>query len=297
MGLLEFIQDPQVAMALVAVTITLGFFMFGQFKPKKRALDPETYIPFRLEKKEVLSHDTRMFRFALQTSFHVLGLPIGQHISMKYVDEADGKMVTRSYTPTSSDINVGHVDFVIKVYFPNVEPRFPAGGKMSMHLERLQIGDTMEMRGPKGNLTYLGRGTFRINRRGDRQVRKLGMMAGGTGITPMLQIISAVMREESSMEMSLVFANKSEDDILLRSMIEKLASENPNLKFHYTVDKAPADWTYSEGFINQEMVKTHIPGPGSDTLVLMCGPPPMLKFACLPALEALGYSEDMHFSF
>lgn len=72
----------------------------------QRALDPEVYIPFRLEKKEVLSHDTRMFRFALQTPFHVLGLPIGQHVSMKYVDEADGKMVMRSYTPTSSDINV-----------------------------------------------------------------------------------------------------------------------------------------------------------------------------------------------
>lgn len=54
------------------------------------------------------------------------------------------------------------------------------------------------------------------------------MMAGGTGITPMLQIISAVMREtggpgnSSRIEMSLLFANKSEDDILLRGMIEKL---------------------------------------------------------------------------
>lgn len=57
------------------------------------------------------------------------------------------------------------------------------------------------------------------------QVRKLGMMAGGTGITPMLQIISAIMREGSAdLEMTLIFANKSEDDILLRNMIEKLVS-------------------------------------------------------------------------
>lgn len=32
------------------------------------------------------------------------------------------------------------MDFVIKVYFPNVEPRFPDGGKMSMHLETLKVG-------------------------------------------------------------------------------------------------------------------------------------------------------------
>lgn len=34
---------------------------------------------------------------------------------------------------------LGHVDFVIKVYRPNVEPKFPDGGKMSMHLERLTV--------------------------------------------------------------------------------------------------------------------------------------------------------------
>lgn len=48
------------------------------------------------------------------------------------------------------------------------------------------------------------------------------MIAGGTGITPMLQIISAVIREGGRLEMSLIFANKSEDDILLRNMIESL---------------------------------------------------------------------------
>ncbi|CAN0214865.1 unnamed protein product [Ectocarpus sp. 4 AP-2014] len=239
-----------------------------------------------------------MFRFALQSPKHVLGLPIGQHVSMKFVD-ADGKIVTRSYTPTSSDMNLGHVDFVIKVYRPNEHPTFPDGGKMSMHLERLKIGDTVDMRGPKGSLTYLGAGNFSIRRRDDRQVRKLGMMAGGTGITPMLQVISAIMREGSTglVEMSLLFANKSEDDILLRDMIEKLAASNPSFKFHYTLDTAPEGWAHSQGFISKEMVETHMPPPGADTLILMCGPPPMLKFACIPALEALGFSEDMHFSF
>lgn len=40
---------------------------------------------------------------------------------------------------TAGTRQVGHVDFVIKVYFPNVEPRFPEGGKMSMHLEKLEV--------------------------------------------------------------------------------------------------------------------------------------------------------------
>ncbi len=41
---------------------------------------------------------------------------------------------------------VGYVDFVIKVYFPNVHPKFPDGGQMSYHLEKLNIGDTVEIR-------------------------------------------------------------------------------------------------------------------------------------------------------
>ncbi|CAM9878340.1 unnamed protein product, partial [Hapterophycus canaliculatus] len=70
-------------------------------KRQQIALQPEEYIPFRLQEREVLSHDTRMFRFALQSPKHVLGLPIGQHVSMKFVDSSDGRIVTRSYTPTS----------------------------------------------------------------------------------------------------------------------------------------------------------------------------------------------------
>lgn len=45
------------------------------------------------------------------------------------------------------------------------------------------------------------------------------------------------------------------------------------------------------------MVSEHMPAPASDTLILMCGPPPMLKFACVPALEALSFTEDMHYAF
>ena len=43
----------------------------------------------------------------------MLGLPIGQHISV--AAEIDGKDVIRSYTPTTSDEDKGHFDLVVKV--------------------------------------------------------------------------------------------------------------------------------------------------------------------------------------
>lgn len=56
-------------------------------------------------------------------------------------------------------------------------------------------------------------------------------------------------------------------------------------------------WPYSSGFINDAMLKEHMPPPGPDTQILMCGPPPMINFACIPNLEKLGYTSDMYFPF
>ena len=55
------------------------------------------------------------YRFALPHPNDVLGLPIGQHISVSA--EINGKEIMRSYTPTSSDDDLGHFDLLIKVAF------------------------------------------------------------------------------------------------------------------------------------------------------------------------------------
>jgi NAD(P)H-flavin reductase len=54
-------------------------------------------------------------------------------------------------------------------------------------------------------------------------VSKIGLIAGGTGITPMLQIIHAVVQENSGIELYLLYAVQREEDILLRQTIEDLA--------------------------------------------------------------------------
>ena len=52
----------------------------GGGQSTKVALNPKKKIPFKLKEKIELSHNTRLFRFALQTPEHRLGLPIGQHM-------------------------------------------------------------------------------------------------------------------------------------------------------------------------------------------------------------------------
>ena len=273
----------------------------SESKQKKIALDPKTKTPFTLVEKHIVSHDTRRFRFALQTPEHVLGLPVGKHMYLSA--KIDGNLVIRPYTPVTSDDEIGYFDLVIKVYFRDVHPKFPEGGKMSQYLEAMKIGDTIDVRGPSGRYSYKGDGVFEVEEsRNEKKImrcKKIGMIAGGTGITPMLQVISDILkRPDDDTHISLLFANQSEEDILLREELEEIAKENPD-QFHlwYTVDRPKDGWSYSSGFVNEEMIKDHLPQSDEHSVILMCGPPPMIKYACVPNLEKLGFKPDQYFSF
>jgi len=289
----------------VAVSVGILTYLWKRWvsgdKLTKIALNPQQKIPFKLIEKHIISHDTRRFRFALQTPEHVLGLPVGKHMYLSA--HIDGKLVIRPYTPVTSDDELGYFDLVIKVYFKNVHPKFPEGGKMSQHLESMEIGDTIDVRGPSGHYTYKGQGVFEVeeNRKEKKIMRckKIGMIAGGTGITPMLQVVNDILKHpEDKTEVSLLFANQTEEDILLREEIEEMVEENPGrLHVWYTLDRAQENWSYSSGFVNEEMIKEHLPKSDEHSVILMCGPPPMIKFACIPNLEKLGFKPDQYFSF
>lgn len=291
----------------IAIGVATAFIAFQYFCGKKETenkllQDNQVKYEVPLIEKEEVSHDTRRFRFGLPSDDHVLGLPTGQHISLSKT--IDGKLVARSYTPVSSDDDKGHLDLVVKVYFANVHPKFPNGGVMSQYLESMKIGDKINIRGPNGNLIYKGAGRFAIRENARSQFatktfRQVGMIAGGTGITPMLQIIRQVFKDDNDGTLLwLLYANQTESDILLREELEELSNANPErFKLWYTLDRPTEGWSYSSGFVNEDMVRDHLPAPADNTIVLMCGPPPMIKHACLPNLEKLGHKESNLFSY
>ncbi|XP_033645829.1 NADH-cytochrome b5 reductase 3-like isoform X2 [Asterias rubens] len=308
MGLEETLFGVPVLLGVgvIAVTIIIGkFFLGGKRKPAgppKALKDPETKFPFELVDKEIVSHDTRRFRFALPSKDHILGLPVGQHIYLTC--RIDGKLVIRPYTPVTCDDDKGYMDLVVKVYFKDVHPKFPEGGKMSQYLENMEIGDSIDVRGPSGLLVYDGCGQFSI--KADKKseavkthAKNIGMIAGGTGITPMLQLVRQVLKDPADKcNVWLLFANQTEKDILLRPELEEISKEHGDrFKLWYTLDRPDEGWEYSSGFVNEDMLRDHMPPPSSDTLVLMCGPPPMINYACLPNLEKLGYTPEMRFSY
>lgn len=301
-------QEKKTYLIAVSVAVSIGILTFlwkkfssSSIPDKKYALDPTKKIPFKLVEKHIVSHDTRRFRFELQSPEHILGLPVGKHMYLSA--NINEKLVIRPYTPVTSDDEVGYFDLIIKVYFKDVHPKFPEGGKMSQHLEALEIGETIDVRGPSGHYTYKGDGVFEVEvSRQEKKImrcNKIGMIAGGTGITPMLQVIRDILKKpEEQTKVSLLFANQTEEDILLREELEDIAKQHPD-QFHlwYTLDRPKSDWKYSSGFVNEEMIKEHLPSSEEHSVILMCGPPPMIKYACVPNLEKLGFKADQYFSF
>lgn len=264
------------------------------------ALDPKVWIDMPLIEREEINANTRRFRFGLATPTTDLGLPVGQHIFIKA--NVDGKPVVRAYTPLGH--GPGYVDFVIKVYFPLL-PRFPEGGKLTQFMDGMSLGDTLKFKGPLGEYIFntdvlhprtgLPKPkdallTFTKNSDSKSTFNKLGLIAGGSGITPCLQVAHKLLKLPQDIEIWLLYANQTPADILCQPELDRIAKD-PRMHVHYTVDRAPAGWEYSEGFINEAMCKNYLPPPSDLTYVFMCGPPPMLDRACKPNLVKLGYDE------
>ena len=304
--------QPEIAIAMgTAVVVMIVYIMYNLMKTPKPFLqqqDRKTKVAVPLVKVTQLSPDTIEMDFGLPTADTVLGLPIGNCLKFfvpnptgeeagkwnGQEDREDGlEIIERKYTPTSSDRMKGAFRMVIKVYEGAKIPRFPDGGKMSQYFGNMKVGDTIDVSGPWGLIEYTAPGTF-VNGNKTLKKKHIGMMAGGSGITPILQAIAAVLENPSdTTTCALIYANKTEEDILCRDMLDAYAASHPDrFTVHYTLDEPPKrGWKGSKGFIDEAMISANLPGPGADTVTLMCGPPPMVKFACKANLDKLGYAK------
>ncbi len=197
----------------------------------------------------------------------MLGLPIGQHISVSA--EIGGKEIMRNYTPTSSDDDLGHFDLLIKVF--SVSPfclilthyaQSYEKGNISRYVSFLKIGDKIRVKGPRGQFNY----TPALS-------REIGMIAGGTGITPMLQIIRAALKNsQDRTKLSLIYANVNYDDILLKKELDELADKYPTrFEVFYVLNNPPTGWTGGVGFVSKEQIATHLPATHDNIKILLCG--------------------------
>jgi nitrate reductase (NAD(P)H) len=102
------------------------------------------------------------------------------------------------------------------------------------------------------------------------------------------QVIQAVLRDQpgDGTEVHLVYANRSEDDMLLRAEIDRWAAAHPaRLKVWYVVSRVarPEDgWAYGVDRVDERVLREHLPLGDGNTLALVCGPPGMVEYTVRP---------------
>ena len=230
-------------------------------------------LPYTLLSKSQQSPDSFLLRYALPPGRRWLGedLTLPTCIKVLYpngTDEktAEPKPLEKSYSPVSHPSAEHHVDLVVKAY----EPR--AGGGVGSYLCDMQVGETMlasvkSKRIMHGDAAVLGRW------------RNIGLVAGGTGVAPLLQIARIVLESpaaaDRSTQVHLLSINRREEGILARKEIEQLESAHAErFKVAYSLTgEAPQGWVGHVGRGDAAMVRATLPPPTNDgkTMVLVCG--------------------------
>ncbi|KAK3239360.1 hypothetical protein CYMTET_50709 [Cymbomonas tetramitiformis] len=174
-------------------------------------------------------------------------------------DEADYE--SRAYTPVCM-WNETSVTLLIKKY---------PDGKITPLIFNVRPGSLVEMKGPK-QMSSATKFQYNVNK-----YRTLVMIAGGTGITPMTQMIDFSMsRPEDTTMLSLIFCVSTVDDLMLTNDFHNMMRSCPRVQVSVIVSKPPPGWQGLSGRLTVELLQTLLP-PSEEfkagcAFAVMCGP-------------------------
>jgi cytochrome-b5 reductase len=171
---------------------------------------------------------------------------------------------------------------------------------MSKHIAGLKVGDTLDFKGPMPKLPYAA-----------NEFDAVGMVAGGTGITPMLQVLEKALADPAdATTFALLFGNVTPDDILLKGRLDALAAAHPGrFAVEYYVDAPPSWWRGGRGYVDKKAIARFLPAATQKTKILVCGPPGLVEMVAGAKvsfkdqgpvgghLADLGFSRDQVYKF
>jgi ferredoxin-NADP reductase len=200
----------------------------------------ETYV------KEIIprTYNVTSFRFPRPAE---LNYKAGQFFFVTL--KADGKELSKHFSFSSSPTEKTHIEFTKKL----------SDSDFSAALKGLKEGDWARIDAPYGKFTFEG------------EHEKIGLLAGGIGITPFKSICQYCTDMRLDTKVTLLYGNRTEDDIAFRKQLEALQRQNKNLKVVFILNEAGSGWKGATGLITADMIKREIPDY-KETVFYTCGP-------------------------
>lgn len=231
----------------------------------------QRYERYQLGEIIPITSDVALFRFLLHDPEDEFNLKPCSTLQACYkYGVQPTEQCQRFYTPVTANHTKGYFDLIVKR---------KTDGLMTNHIFGMHVGDSLLFRSV----------AFKIQYRPNRW-KHVGMIGGGTGFTPFLQIIRHALTEKwdsgevDKTKLSFLFCNRTERHILLGGVFDDLAQRFPNrFRVFYTVDLAidKDAWLKKSnhflGYVTPEMVRQSMPAPDEkDKIIMLCGPDPLL---------------------
>lgn len=189
----------------------------------------------------------------------------GQFLSIDVT--VDGKSLRRAYSLASACLP----DVPRHITVKRIED-----GRVSNHLnDTIAKGDELAVLGPSGNFTVEPRS---VNQ------RHLVMIAGGSGITPIMSILETVLRVEADTRVTLIYGNRGWEDVIFRERLQALCEEHGDrLTVDHVLQHPPEWWTGERGLLSADILESRLRALQiqDDGLLryFVCGPTPMMEAA------------------
>ena len=156
-----------------------------------------------------------------------------------------------------------YLEFVIKSY--------PDHNGVTEQIGQLKEGDQFIIDDAWGTIEYKGEGVF---------------LAGGAGVTPFIAIFRDLYAQNEIGSNTLIFSNKTEDDIILKDEFEEMLGDQ---FINVITDEPTEKYIHLDGFIDKEFLSDQI--DDSDQPFYVCGPP-AFNDAMITYLKELGAEPD-----
>ena len=162
-----------------------------------------------------------------------------------------------------------------------IECTFRKAGRVTSALYNCDVGDVIGYRGPYGNAFPLEK----------FEGKNLVFVAGGIGLPPTRSVIwSCLDQREKYGKVTIVYGARTVADLVYKHELEEW-QQRDDVELVLTVDPGgeTADWKHKIGFV-PAVLESAKPSP-AESIVVMCGPPIMIKF-CLVSLDKLGFAPE-----
>jgi ferredoxin-NADP reductase len=198
----------------------------------------------------------------------------GQHVDVRLTAE-DGYQAQRSYSIASAAEEGLRLRLTVE--------RLDDGEVSPYLVDELRVGDKLELRGPIG-----GYFVWEASMGGP-----LLLVAGGSGIVPLMAMIRHRGAVESHVPTRLLYSSRSYEDIIYRDELAYLESLDASLQVIHTLTRVqPPGWTGYRRRIDSDLLREVAWPLEHHPLTFICGPTQFVETAA-GGLLSLGYESRL----